>query len=172
MALSQTSLRTILAQILSIDAKYIVPKQGNWFNPQDTPVATDKPDTWLAYNIDEGVPRNLPMLLETTDETKMASVVWMIGKVELQFVGKRAEEIAQTVPHWIHRRDVKDAFASIGAELMADDAYYRVHTYYQDGLNTQLAFGVSLKVLHSTVIETTQAHWVAGDPISFFMGGD
>ena len=170
MALTQTTLRSILAQVLSIDSKYIIPKQGNWFNPQDTPVATDKPDTWIAYNIDMGVPRNLPMLMETTTGS-LASVVWNLGSAEIQFVGKRAEELAQTLPHWIHRRDVKDAFAAIGAELMADDTAYKVHTYYQDGLNTQLAFRVTLKIMHSTVIETAQTHWEAGDPIEFFKGG-
>ena len=175
MALNQTTLRSILAQILSVDVKYIVPKQGNWFNPQDTAIATDKPDTWIAYNIDKGTPRNISMLLTSeatlTEDAYTASVTWYISKVELQFVGKRAEDIARTVPHWLNREDVKNAFRAIDSELMADDGSYKVVAYSQDGLNNQLSFQVVIMVLNSDVIKTSQEPWTASDPVDFFKQG-
>ena len=48
MELNQTTLRGILAAILSVDQKYVVPKQGNWFNPQE---ANANIENWCAYQI-------------------------------------------------------------------------------------------------------------------------
>jgi hypothetical protein len=172
MALTQTTLRSTLAQILSINPKYIVPKQGSWFNPQDVAIGADKPDTWVAFNIDIGQPRNIPMLMETdTIPVTLSAVTWYVGSVEIQFVGTRAEELAQTVPQWLIRSDVKTAFGAIDAELMADNTAYKVATYYQDGLNTQLAFRVTIKVFHSSAIPTAQVPWTGTDPVAIFKQG-
>jgi hypothetical protein len=164
-----------LAQILSVDPKFIVPKQGNWFNPQDTPIAADKPDTWIAYSIDKGTPINIPMMVTvestSTVASYTASVTWYISKVEIQLVGKRAEDLARTMSHWLNRQDVKDAFNAIDCELMADNGSYKVVTYYQDGLNTQLGFQVVLMVLNSDVIKSSQEPWTASDPVAFFKQG-
>ena len=35
MTLTQKTLRGILAKVLSVDEKLIIPKQGNWWNPQE-----------------------------------------------------------------------------------------------------------------------------------------
>jgi hypothetical protein len=161
MALNQTTFRSTLASIFSISQDYIIPKQGNWFNPQDIAVSYNKPDTWVAYKIDYGNPRVMPMLLPTDAlNTAMASVSWYVGGAEIRFVGKRAEELAQSVTHWLHRTDVKDAFRLIDAELMADDGKYHVDSYYQDGLNTILAFRVSVKIGYSSIITTSQERWL------------
>lgn len=165
MALDQTKLRLILASVLSLDPSRIVPKQGNWFNPQDVAVGKNqKPDTWCAFLIGRGIPINVPMLMSTDDEhTSMSSVQWFKGYIELNFIGTQSEEMAQSVPHWIHREDVKTAFRAIDAELMADDAVYKTDTYYQEGLNNTLVRRVSIKVLYSSWIKTDQVRWVVTD---------
>jgi hypothetical protein len=165
MALDQTSFRTILAAILLIDPKYIVPKQGNWFNPQDIELGENKPDTWVAFKIRKGEPVNMPMLQPVTDHPdRLASVSWYISFCDIQFNGKRAELLAQSVAHWIHRADVKAQLRTIDAEMMASDTSYKVDSYYQDGLNTNLAFRVTIKVFHTSAIETNQTRWLATDP--------
>jgi hypothetical protein len=165
MALDQTTFRSILVQVLSIDEEFIVPKQGNWFNPQDIQKSPNKPDVWVAFKIGQAKGVNVPMLMFTDDtKTSMSSVSWYISKCDIQFLGKRAEELAQSVAHWVHRSDVKNAFRANNAEFMACEAGYRVDSYYQDGLNTNLAYRVTIKVLHSSAIETTQERWLTEIP--------
>jgi hypothetical protein len=165
MALDQQAFRSILAKITSISSEFIVPKQGNWFNPQDILVDGKKPDTWIAFKVRQGKPITLPMT-QPMDETgdKWASVTWFKGQAEVQFLGVHGEAYAQNVPHWVHRDDVKAAFRDIGAELMASETGYKSDSYYQDGLNTVLAYRVTLNILHSNVVELNKERWSTSVP--------
>jgi hypothetical protein len=163
MALDQISFRSTLVSILSIDPKFIIPKQGNWFNPQDTLLEGDKPDTWVAFKVNRGKPIVVPFLQES-DANIQTSITWFKGWAELQFMGIRGEDIAQSVPHWPHRADVKLAFGAINAELMTTDLSYKTYSYYQDGLNSVLAYRVTLNILHSSCIETAQEPWMTTVP--------
>lgn len=151
MALSQSSLRTILATIFSVDAKYIVPKQGNWFNPQDMLPTEEKPLTWVAFRISKARPRMIPVLIEDIDGVRSVQVI--ISRVDLQIVGTRAEELAASVSHWLRRQDVKDAFATEDAELIAQDFSVTALDFYQDGANNILSYNVRISVLWESVIE-------------------
>jgi hypothetical protein len=165
MALDQISFRSTLASILSIDPQFIIPKQGNWFNPQDTLIGSAKPDTWVAFKVDRGKPVVVPFLQDgDTEGPSQNSITWYKGFAEIQFMGVRGEDIAQSVSHWPHRADVKAAFAAIDAELMMTDLSYKTYSYYQDGLNTSLAYRVTLNILHANVIETAQELWTATVP--------
>lgn len=147
--MTQQNLRSILAQIYSADemapvTNIIVPKQGNWWNPQDYIPNPDKPTTWIAFLMRDGTPRSTPIYIQA-DQTEEAvspiSMVPNVSWVELQFVGDKAEELAQSLQHWSRMSKVVGLFMAEGAQLMAQDlGKYTVSSFYQDGLNSVLAY--------------------------------
>ena len=120
MRLNTKNLRNTLVTILGVDPDYVVPKQGNWFNPQGTENSAQKPRTWCAFRINGE--RNVTLAHYTSDATpKNYSVVHKTGQLSLQFVGDKAEDLANSVAHWIHRQDVQDAFAVYDGKIFAKD---------------------------------------------------
>ena len=161
MALTQSTLRSTLAAIFSVDEKYIVPKQGNWFNPQDMLATPDKPSTWVAFRIDKGSPRTMPFLAMSTKMVEEVeahieeSVTVYISTVTLQIVGTLAETLAQSVAHWMNRTDVSEAFDLIDASIIASTYDYTVLDFYQDGANNVLSYNVKFRVQWTSVVQST-----------------
>lgn len=156
MELNQTTLRGILAQILSVDEKYIVPKQGNWWNPQQ-PEANIA--NWCAYQIKRNRPRTAPFYNEgSEDDTKVNGVaVLKIAEIDLQFVGPASEELANSVSMWPLRSDVKAAFQQVQGAIMTDEYDAISSPFYQEGNNTVTAWNVpNVKVLWYSIQDTTQ----------------
>lgn len=153
MQLNQTTLHGILARILSVDEKYIVPKQGNWWNPQDK---ERNIATWCAYRIKSNRPRTTPFYQELKDGTNSAAVL-KLATIELQFVGVHSEELAQSVALWPLRGDVQEQFASVQGSIMPEDLSAIPSDFYQEGNNTVLAWNVpELKVLWYDVLDSGQ----------------
>lgn len=159
MQLNQTTLRGILAGILSVNEKYIVPKQGNWWNPQ-APGANIA--NWCAYRIKSNKPRTAPFYVETTKSTQGAlpenSVcVLKIASVELQFVGPDSEQLAQSVAMWPLRGDVRAQLKTVNGSIMYEDFTAIPSDFYQEGNNTVLAWNVpDIKILWYDVLSTNQ----------------
>lgn len=153
MQLNQTTLRGILAAILSVDEKYIVPKQGNWWNPQE---AHSNIKTWCAYRIKSNQPRATPFYKELTPGVN--SVVSLkIATVELQFVGTASEQLAQSVALWPLRSDVAEQLKTVHGAIMQEDLTAIPSDFYQDGSNTVIAWNVpSLKIMWFDILDTTQ----------------
>ena len=155
MELNQTTLRGILAQILSVDPKYVVPKQGNWWNPQakDANIAN-----WCAYQIRRNRPRTTPFYeVGTTNNQKVNSVaVQKIAEIDLQFVGPQSEELANSVAMWPLRSDVKAQFQTVQGAIMNGEYDAVSSNFYQEGANTVLAWNVSLRVLWYSILDTNQ----------------
>ena len=151
MDLTQKTLRGILAHILSVDEAYIVPKQGNWWNPQENKA---KPDTWCAYVIRSNVPRIVPFYL--ADGKTNSATVEKIATIDLQFVGVQAEEVAQSVAFWPLRADVQKAFKAVRGAIMNDATEAISSPFYQDGNNAVVAWNVTFKVLWYQLIDTMQ----------------
>ena len=155
MELNQTTLRGILAQILSVDPKYVVPKQGNWWNPQakDANIAN-----WCAYQIRRNRPRTTPFYeVGTTNNQKVNSVaVQKIAEIDLQFVGPKSEELANSVSMWPLRSDVKAQFQTVQGAIMNGEYDAVSSNFYQEGGNTVLAWNVSFKVLWYSIKDTNQ----------------
>lgn len=155
MELNQTTLRGILAQILSVDPKYVVPKQGNWWNPQakDANIAN-----WCAYQIRRNRPRTTPFYeVGTTNNQKVNSVaVQKIAEIDLQFVGPKSEELANSVAMWPLRSDVKAQFQTVQGAIMNGEYDAVSSNFYQEGGNTVLAWNVSFKVLWYSLKDTNQ----------------
>lgn len=148
MELNQKTLRGILAQILSVDEKFVVPKQGNWYNPQEKM----KTSTWCAYQIKSNRPTTAPFYEQIENEVFVC--VPKVSTISLQFVGTQSEEIAQSVANWTLREDVKKAFQSVQGAIMYTSATAISSVFSQEGNNTVLAWNVDFQVLWISVLET------------------
>ena len=160
MQLNQTTLRGILAAILSVDEKYIVPKQGNWWNPQRQGANVAN---WCAYRIKSNLPRTAPCykVFEKTvnnSATEVNSVaVLKLATVELQFVGSQSEELAQSVAMWPLRTDVKNELAKVKGSIMYESFEAISSDFYQEGNNSVIAWNVpNVKILWWDTLETNQ----------------
>jgi hypothetical protein len=173
--MTQSSLRSTLETIFSADpidspiGIYVVPKQGNWFNPQDSILNPDKPKTWIAFLMRDALPRSTSIYLKnpTDEEDPPLSMVPNISYVELQFVGTMAEALAQSVQHWLHMPLVADTFGADNAQVMAQDlGKYNVSNFYQDGENTVLAYNTTVGIQWANVLASTQDQLISAE-----MGG-
>ena len=159
MELNQTTLRGILAAILSVNEKYVVPKQGNWFNPQE---ANADIENWCAYQIRQNRPRTLPFydVGEKTQgqlKTKVnGGAVLKIAEIDLQFVGPKSEELANSVAFWPMRSDVKQQFKQVQGAIMNDEFDAISSIFSQDGNNTVMAWNTSIRVQWYSLLDTNQ----------------
>lgn len=150
--LNQTTLRGILAQILSVDQKYVVPKQGNWWNPQKPGANVAN---WCAYRIRSNKPRSTPFYCETAEGVNSACVL-KIADIDLQFVGPQSEQLAQSIALWPLRGDVQTALATVQGSIMYDGNDAVPSDFYQDGDNTIIAWNVQVSVLWYDFVATSQ----------------
>lgn len=155
MELNQTTLRGILAAILSVDPKYVVPKQGNWWNPQDKEANIAN---WCAYQIKRNRPRTAPFYNEgkTNGQPVNGVAVLKIAEIDLQFVGPQSEELAQSVSMWPFRSDVKAEFQKVQGAIMTDEYDAISSHFHQDGANTVMAWNVTIQVLWYSILDTNQ----------------
>jgi hypothetical protein len=145
--MTQSLMKSDLATIFGVNTKCIVPKQGNWYNPQDK----TNSGTWIAFIIRE--PRPRAWAYDQQGDAPVAGVgsqistVLVISKVELQIVGPDAEMIAYSVQHWLNRPNVVALFDGQQAQLCADGLGQIVVTNFdQDGRNGVLAYNVSFNL--------------------------
>lgn len=155
--INQSVIRSDLATIFGVDEKYIVPKQGNWWNPQDV----FSSGTWVAFLIRE--PRPLAWAYDQQGAAPVGgigsqiSTVLVKSTIELQIVGKDAEILAYSIQHWLNRPNVVDLFDSQQAQLCADDlGRFTVSNFYQDGLNGVLAYNSSFTLQWANMFEVSE----------------
>ena len=153
MQLNQTTLRGILATILSVNQKYVVPKQGNWWNPQaaDANIAN-----WCAYKIKSNQPRATPFYRELSAGVNSVCSL-KLAIIELQFVGPDSEQLAQSVALWPLRGDVQAQLRTVHGSILQEDLTAFSSDFYQDGSNTVVAWNVpGLKILWYDILDTSQ----------------
>ena len=159
MELNQTTLRGILAAILSVNEKYVVPKQGNWFNPQE---ANANIENWCAYQIRQNRPRTLPFydVGEQTQgqlKTKVnGGAVLKIADIDLQFVGPKSEELANSVAFWSLRSDVQAQFKTVQGAILNDEYDAISSIFSQEGNNTVMAWNTTIRVQWYSLLDTNQ----------------
>ena len=155
MELNQTTLRGILAAVLSVDQKYIVPKQGNWWNPQS---ANANIENWCAYQIRRNRPRTSPFYDEGSNNGSPVNgvAVLKIADIDLQFVGPQSEELANSVAMWPFRSDVKKEFAKVHGAILNDEYDAISSAFYQEGANTVMAWNTTIRVQWYSILDTTQ----------------
>lgn len=154
--MTQSDVQTFLSTILGVDASLIVPKQGNWYNPQDRIPSPDKPDTWIAFLMTTSTSSTLQYYLPGDDNVPMSTVQY-VSKVDLQIVGTQAEALVQSIAHWLKRDDVMAELDSLNAQLMAQDlGSYVVTQFDQEGLNSVLAYNTSFYLQWTSFIQSNQ----------------
>jgi len=160
-SLDSTLLRSILSEIFfSVEdreenLRYIVPKQGNWFNPKED--LANLKDTWIAYNIKERVSllKAIPTEEEVEEELFAANWVPELVSIDLQFVGPIAEQLANSVMHWPKRADVAEAF-SVVSGVVRDDKIRVISSWFkQEGLNTVYSYNTSFRLYCANVAVST-----------------
>lgn len=155
MELNQTTLRGILAQILLVEPKYVVPKQGNWWNPQakDANIAN-----WCAYQIKSNRPRTAPFYDEGNNHGQPVNgvAVLKIAEIDLQFVGPKSEELANSVAMWPFRSDVKEQLQQVHGAIMNDEYDAISSHFHQEGANTVMAWNTTIRVLWYSIMDTNQ----------------
>lgn len=155
MELNTTTLRGILAAILSIDENHVVPKQGNWWNPQQ---ANANIENWCAFQIRSNKPRTAPFYNTGKEEnTKVnGATILKIATIDLQFVGPQSEDLAQNVALWAMRSDVQKQFKQVRGAVLYDGAEAISSIFSQEGNNTVIAWNSTLQVLWYSVLDTSQ----------------
>lgn len=149
--ITQNTLGTILQTIFQLPDGRIVPKQGNWWNPQDI----TNSGTWIAYIMRRPRPLAVPSVQEVGDGT-IYRFVPMMGDLELQFVGPDAEALAQSVSLWTTRSDIHALFDTYHAQIAFSGlGAYEVSNFTQNGLNSILAFNVRLSIQWANMIQVS-----------------
>ena len=154
MGVNHTTLASGLAVIFGVPSKYVVLRQGTWWNPQDNiDNVSGKPDTWVGFRVKNAKPRCLPFQTPNlNDPLNPYDVTFYTGNVDMQIVGSQAQHLAESVSHWLDRSDVESVFNSIDAKLMGCEMGYTVTDFYQGGAeytnrsNTVLSYNVTVKI--------------------------
>lgn len=154
---------SILPAIFGSDPRYVVRRQGNWFNPQDSMGYPAKPITWIAYTIEDEHPITLPHYASDTTPANW-SVIHSAATIAIQFVGERARAQAASMLHWAHRDDVFQAFSQVDGVILPGSFKMTATDFYQDGLNTIRAYTVRFDVVYASEIETGQPQ--TSDPVN------
>lgn len=157
MNLTGDTLRAMLVVIFGVDQKYVVPQQGNWFNPQDMLPTPEKPMTWCAYNILFDRPLDIAQFQgDAASGYGNDSVQHRVATIKLQLVGTKAHDLALSVGHWIHNQRVRDQLVLVEGQLFGDVGDVTSIDFYQDGANTVKAFNVQFRVAWTSRIATGQ----------------
>jgi hypothetical protein len=154
--LTSETLRDMLVAIFGVDEKYVVPKQGNWWNPQDMLSTPDKPKTWVAYSIEDDRPVDVVHYQPSDNGTSPDSVQHRIANCVLQCVGERAHDLALSVGHWIHNPVAQAQFYMVEGRLMGDVGRVTCTDFFQDGLNTVKAYNVAFRIAWTSRIASNQ----------------
>jgi hypothetical protein len=157
MDLTQDVLRGMLATIFAVDPMYVLPRQGNWFNPQDMLPTAEKPKTWVAFDIEFDKPLDIVHYQGNAGSGfGNDSVQHRTANIVLQLVGTRAHSLAYSVGHWIHNQTVRDQLALIEGQLFGDVGAITTTDFHQDGANTVKAYNVRFRVVWVSRIPTGQ----------------
>lgn len=147
--LNMTNLREVLCEIIFGDdqyKKYIVPLQGNWYNPSNK----DKAGTWIGYAIDNFTSRE-SIVQEGNNFYRDCQT-----EIHLCFIGNQAEELGQSVLWWNARADVQDLLDKKYKGVMNNKEIILYSTLYeQEGLNSTLCWAVDITLRHNMLLKAT-----------------
>jgi hypothetical protein len=152
--LTQQFMQNFLMMAFSItDPTLVVPKQGNWFNPQS--MTSGKPSTWCAYLIKRTRDRTLPYYEIADDGVSNQSTVPVISDIDIQLVGSGAEIASLSVSHWLNRQDLKDYLRDNGMQLVGRPSESITSHFMQDGMNNVLAYNRTFSIQWDNYVTST-----------------
>lgn len=151
--INATTLRDTLKTIFGIDDKYLVPISTNWFVPTVDP--DDKTNTWIGYRILSKSPK------VRAYQSGPIMVKPIKVRFRISFVGKNAEELADQILLWEDRKDVREAFEKIKAQINYDDRQSFSYPIRNGGFNDELCWIVDLSAQTFYEVDTKQKPWIS-----------
>ena len=151
--LNMTNLRKVLLKIFFGDEwesmeKYVVPLQGNWYNPSQT----DKVDNWIGYVIDS-TKTNVAIVNRGDDGRRYYREAK--STIHLSFIGTDAEVLAQSVLFWLARADVTKLFDDKYKGVMNNEEMELYSSLYQqEGLNSTLCWNIDFSLQHNIMLDS------------------
>lgn len=151
--INMINLREVLARIFfgndaEENKKYVVPLQGNWYNPSQE----HKLDNWIGYVID-------------SCKTDVATANMMHDgrryyrscqtSIHLAFIGEDAEKMAQSVLWWTVRSDIKDLIDK-KYKGVVNNKEYEIYSslYVEEGLNSTICWNVDVSLQHNMMLDS------------------
>lgn len=125
--------------------KFVIPRKGNFVNPQQI----SNTDTYAIYYIEKKQKR----LVNNSDtEHKKENAVTthyatIKSLVRIQFIGKHAEEWADSLLFWDERTDVQAQLLEYDSQLLLGDRDIITVPFQQDGYNGEMSYLASFSIL-------------------------
>ena len=113
--------------------QFVIPRKGNFVNPQQL----------TEYRIENAV---------TTYYATIKSLV------RIQFIGKHAEEWADSLLFWDNRTDVQAQFLEYDSQLLLGDRDIITVPFQQDGYNGEMSYLASFGVLTGVTKEEIEEY--------------
>lgn len=150
--LNMKNLRDTLCDIFFGDdeyKKYVVPLQGNWYNP----TREHEADTWIGYVIDT-IKTDVQVVRDANIQTRYLRSAKAL--IHLCFVGENAEEFAQSVLFWTHRSDVKRILdEKYKGQLNNKEFTLFTQVLPQEGSNNTLCWNVGFQITYNMLLDAT-----------------
>ena len=125
--------------------KFVIPRKGNFVNPQQISLT----DTYAIYYIEKKQKR----LVNSSDtEYKKENAVTthyatIKSTVRIQFIGKHAEEWADSLLFWDERTDVQAQLLEYDSQLLLGQRDIITVPFQQDGYNGEMSYLASFSIL-------------------------
>ena len=125
--------------------KFVIPRKGNFVNPQQLSLT----DTYAIYYINDKKKR----LVNSSDyEYKPENAVsthyaTIKSTVKIQFIGKHAEEWADSLLFWDERTDVQALLLEYDSQLLLGERDIITVPFQQDGFNGEMSYLASFGIL-------------------------
>jgi len=158
MRLNSANFGPQLALVLGVPAQYVVPLQGNWYNPTAAENNPLKPKTWCAYKFQSHRPRVLAHFVPDSVPA-IWSVQEKISRLIMQFVGDIAEDLANDVGHWTHDELVRTALALFDGTLLGVSGEATSSIFDMEGGNVVTAWNVWADIGWADEVPTGQGKW-------------
>ena len=125
--------------------KFVIPRKGNFVNPQQI----TKTDTYAIYYIEK---KNKRLVNSSDTEYKEENGVTthyatIKSTVRIQFIGKHAEEWADSLLFWDERIDVQKLFLEYDSQLLLGERDIITVPFQQDGFNGEMSYLASFSIL-------------------------
>ena len=151
--ISMENLRDVLAKIFFGDEaeakkKYVVPLQGNWYNPSQG----QKLDNWIGYVIN--YTRTDVAVINRGDDGRRYYRNCQ-SEIHLAFTGADSFKLAQSVMFWLCRADTASLFDKKYKGVI-NNKEFEIYSslYMQEGLNSTLCWNIDFSIQHSLMLDS------------------
>ena len=125
--------------------KFVIPRKGNFVNPQQI----SDTDTYAIYYIEKKRKRlvNSSDTEYKEDNAVTTHYATIKSTVRIQFIGKHAEEWADSLLFWDERTDVQALLLQYDSQLLLGERDIITVPFQQDGYNGEMSYLASFSIL-------------------------